>query len=108
MEARPELARDFYKHMAITVTQRLSVVSAASAEIPEAPRGAVNDDHANQLFELSAGKLLKVRRRLNIPDKAAMACMMKGSMVAHGSKSKKHGTLYVFETLVGFVYKVFE
>ena len=34
----PELARDFYKHMAIAVTQKLAIVSSASAEIPEALR----------------------------------------------------------------------
>ena len=40
LEANADTARNFYKHMAISVTQRLSIVSAASAEIPEAPRGA--------------------------------------------------------------------
>lgn len=34
LEENHGLARDFYKHMAIAVTQRLTTVSAASAEIP--------------------------------------------------------------------------
>ena len=101
------LARDFYKHMAISVTQRLSIVSAASAEIPEAPRGAAQPlDAGAKNMELSAAKLLKVRRRLNVPDTVAMAAMMKTSMVT-SSKSRKQGTIYVFETLVGFVTKAF-
>ena len=107
LAAEPTLARDFYKHMAIAVTQRLSIVSAASAEIPEAPRGAAQpiDAGGSVEKELSPAKLLKVRRRLNVPDSVAMACMMKATCVKE--KSRKMGTLYVFETTIGFVHKVF-
>lgn len=107
LQGNPRLARDFYKHMAIAVTQRLSIVSAASAEIPEAPRGAAQplDVGAAKDKELSPAKLLKVRRRFNIPDSVAMACMMKATCVKE--KSRKMGTIYVFETAIGFVHKVF-
>jgi len=105
LEADHDLARDFYKHMAIAVTQRLSLVSSASAEIPEAPRGAAQPLDEKASKELSAAKLLKVRRRLNIPDAVSMACMMKTSMVS--GKNRKHGVLYVFETTIGFVTKAF-
>ena len=101
-----DLAKDFYKHMAISVTQRLSIVSAASAEIPEAPRGAAQPlDPGSKNIELSAAKLLKVRRRFNVPDSVAMASMMKTTLVS--GRSRKSGTLYVFETMVGFVSKAF-
>ena len=102
-----DLARDFYKHMAISVTQRLSIVSAASAEIPEAPRGAAQPlvASASKNIELSAAKLLKVRRRFAVPDSVSMASMMKSTMVS--GRSRKTGTIYVFETMVGFVSKAF-
>ena len=100
------LARDFYKHMAISATQKLSIVSAASAEIPEAPRGQqLTQDAGIKNIELSAAKLIKVRKRLQVPDTVGMTAMMKTSMVS--GRSKKHGTLYVFETLVGFITKAF-
>jgi len=106
LDKNPELARDFYKHMAIAVTQRLSLVSNASAEIPEAPRGTAQPlTGTGMVAELSAAKLLKVRRRFAVPDSISMACMMKTSMVS--GKTRKHGTLYVFESLIGFVNKVF-
>ena len=103
LNSDPELARDFYKYMAISVTQRLALVSSASAEIPEAPRGFAQPMGA--AVELSAAKLLKVRRRLNVSDTVSMACMMKTAMVM--GKNRKHGTMYVFETLIGLVTKVF-
>jgi len=107
LAANPDLARDFYKHMAISVTQRLSIVSAASAEIPEAPRGAAQPTEGKSIGveQLSAAKLLKVRKRLGVSDGVNMACMMKTQLVS--GRSKKAGVLYVFETLVGFVSKAF-
>lgn len=97
LEADHDLARDFYKHMAIAVTQRLSLVSSASAEIPEAPRGAAQPIDGKASKELSAAKLLKVRRRLNIPDAVAMACMMKTSMVS-GKKCALGATIMRMHT----------
>lgn len=106
LSANPQMAASFYKHMAIAVTQRLGMVSAASAEIPEAPRGTAQPLTGTGLApEMSAGKLLKVRRRFAVPDNISMAFMCKTAIVL--GKTRKHGTLYVFETLVGFVNKVF-
>jgi len=109
LASNPDLARDFYKHLAISVTQRLSIVSAASAEIPEAPRGAATHlDVAVKGYgmeQLSAAKLLKVRRRLQVGDTVAMTLMMKTTLV--NGRSRRQGNLYVFETLVGFVTKAF-
>ena len=44
-------------------------------------------------------------KRFNVPDTISMACMMKTSLVI--GKTRRHGTVYVFETLIGFVNKVF-
>lgn len=59
----------------------------------------------NSSSNLTAKKLLKVRRRLGVSDSEQMACMMQASMVR--DKRKSHGTLYVFESVLGFVTKVF-
>ena len=99
-----ELRTAFYKQMAITVTQRLQKVSKTTADIREAPRGLAQQE--NPASSLSAKKLLKIRRRLGIPDTEHMACMTQCMMITPG-KRKSHGTLYVFETAVGFVAKVF-
>ena len=56
----------FYKQMAMNVTQRLQKVSMTTADIREAPRGLAQHDNASS--SLSAKKLLKIRRRLGIPD----------------------------------------
>ena len=55
--------------------------------------------------EMSAAKLLKVRRKLGVPDSVSMPCMMKATMVKE--RSRKVGMLYVFETLIGFSTKTF-
>lgn len=82
------------------------MVSSASAEIPEAPRGFAQPQSANLGgVELSAAKLLKVRRKLNVEDTVSMACMMKTTYVVN-KKSKPGSTLYVFETLIAVVTKV--
>ena len=99
-----ELRTAFYKQMAITVTQRLQKVSKTTADIREAPRGLAQQE--NPASSLSAKKLLKIRRRLGIPDTEHMACMTQCMMITP-AKRKLHGTLYVFETAVGFVAKVF-
>ena len=99
-----ELRTAFYKQMAITVTQRLQKVSKTTADIREAPRGLAQQE--NPASSLSAKKLLKIRRRLGIPDTEHMACMTQCMMITP-AKRKSHGTLYVFETAVGFVAKVF-
>lgn len=99
-----ELRCQFYKQMAINVTQRLQKVSKTTADIREAPRGLAQHDNASS--SLSAKKLLKIRRRLGIPDTEHMACMTQCIMVTP-AKRKSHGTLYVFESAVGFVAKVF-
>ena len=98
------LCTAFYKQMAITVSQRLQKVSKTTADIREAPRGLAQQE--NPASSLSAKKLLKIRRRLGIPDTEHMACMTQCTMITP-AKRKSHGTLYVFETAVGFVAKVF-
>ena len=104
LEKDVELRCAFYKQMAINVTQRLQKVSKTTADIREAPRGLAQQN--NPASELSAKKLLKIRRRLGIPDAEQMACMTQCVMISP-AKRKSHGTLYVFETAVGFVAKVF-
>jgi len=104
LEQDSELRCAFYKQMAINVTQRLQKVSKTTADIREAPRGLAQQDNAAS--SLSAKKLLKIRRRLGIPDAEHMASMTQCMMISP-AKRKSHGTLYVFETAVGFVAKVF-
>ena len=89
--------------MAINVTQRLQKVSKTTADIREAPRGLAQQN--NPASELSAKKLLKIRRRLGIPDAEQMACMTQCVMISP-AKRKSHGTLNV-RVAVGFVAKVF-
>ena len=57
----------FYKQMAMNVTQRLQKVSMTTADIREAPRGLAQHLYTAS-SSLSAKKLLKIRRRLGIPD----------------------------------------
>ena len=97
------LRAKFYKQMAINVTQRLQMVSRHTADIKEAPRGMAQPDNSSS--NLTAKKLLKVRRRVGVSDTEVMAFMVQASMVRE--KRKSHGTLYVFESKVGFVTKVF-
>ena len=59
----------------------------------------------NSSSNITATKLLKVRRRLGVSDSEQMACIMQASMIR--DKRKSHGTLYVFESVLGFVTKVF-
>lgn len=59
----------------------------------------------NSSSNLTAKKLLKVRRRLGIGDLEQMACMVQATLIQ--DKRKQHGTLYVFESTLGFVTKVF-
>jgi len=99
----PELSCKFYRQMAINVTQRLQAVSKASADIREAPRGLTQPEVS---LPISAKKLLKIRHRLGTPDSETMACMMSCTMI-NPSKRKCHGTLYIFESMIGFVHKVF-
>mmetsp|Transcript_32827 Transcript_32827/g.104725 ORF Transcript_32827/g.104725 Transcript_32827/m.104725 type:complete len:775 (-) Transcript_32827:2169-4493(-) len=98
------LARDFYRQTAIEITRRLQRVSAASADMRDAPRGLTSP--MPPMVNLSAKKLLKVRHRLNIPDTETMALMAPATMI-NPARRRLHGTLYVFETTVGFVYKMF-
>jgi len=100
-----QLSCKFYRQIAINVTQRLLAVSKASADIDEAPRGVANNLDSFAL-PVSAKKLLKVRNRLGIADTETMACMMPCTMF-NPSRRKVHGMLYVFESGVGFVTKVF-
>jgi len=104
LEAEANLGRDFFCQMAIEVTHRLQKVSTAIAETGEAPRGLTQP--ADAALPISAKKLLKVRHRLGVPDTETMAFMCAATMV-NPSKRRLHGTMYVFETLVGFVHKMF-
>ena len=100
----PELSSKFHHQLAINVTQRLHSVSKISADIAEAPRGmALVDNHA---LPISAKKLLKVRHRLGVADIESMAMMCQAAMV-NPARRKSHGTLYVFESVIGFATKVF-
>lgn len=59
----------------------------------------------NSSSNLTAKKLLKVRRRLGVGDSEQMASMVQATFTH--DKRKQHGTLYVFESTLGFVTKVF-
>ena len=104
LDADPDLRAAFYKQIAINVTQRLQKVSKTTADIREAPRGLAQPESASST--LSAKKLLKVRRRFGVADSELMACMTACTMLTP-AKRKAHGTLYVFESALGFVSKVF-
>ena len=100
LDADPDLRAAFYKQIAINVTQRLQKVSKTTADIREAPRGLAQPESASST--LSAKKLLKVRRRFGVADSELMACMTACTMLTP-AKRKAHGTLYVFESALGFV-----
>jgi len=104
LAADGELSNKFYRQMAINVTQRLQTVSKAATDIREAPRGLATP--ANSSLPISAKKLLKVRHRLGAADSETMACMMSCVMITP-SKRKAHGVVYVFESMLGFVTKIF-